>query len=133
MYKHIFILLIFCTISCQINKPENNSSIDKKSINLKENQEILSGKITRKQFTNKGGRKPKGIYDYYFKWKEEKRFIKTVKGAGGMTKDQLEPYLNKNVEVIITLREGSWDTDPTSDFPVQSRGGKYVIIYEIVK
>lgn len=130
MYKYIFIILFFCFISCQANKQKSHSTND---IILKENQEILLGKITRKQFINKGGRKPKGVYDYYFKWNGNNRFIKTVKGAGGMTKDELEPYLNKKVEVVAVLREGSWDSDPTLDFPVQSRGGEYVIIYEIIK
>lgn len=133
MNPTIFILItfLFLAISCQSNQMQEKNHESKTTFILKEDQQILKGKITRKQFINKGNRKVKGVYDYYFEWGNHRRFIKTVKGAGGMTKDELTPFLNKKVEVVILLTEGSWDTDPTLDFPVQSRGGEYVIVYEV--
>lgn len=132
MNKIILITILFLPISCQSNRLKEKSSEPKTSVILEEEQKILKGKITKKQFINKGNRKVKGVYDYFFEWGSHRKFIKTVKGAGGMTKDELTPFLNQKVEVVILLTEGSWDTDPTLDFPVQSRGGKYVIIYKIL-
>lgn len=133
MKQIIFIITLFILNSCQLNQLNQNSNSSTTNIKLKENQQILKGKITRKQFTNKGGRKVTDVYDYFFEWGNNRRFVKTVKGAGGMTKEELTPFLKQKVEVVILLTEGSWDTDPTLDFPVQSRGGEYAIIYKIIE
>ncbi len=99
---------------------------------LQDSYPIVEGKIIRKQFKNKGGKEPEGVYDYYFEMKEETKFIKTVSGTGGMAKKELESYLDKKIKAKVIFNSGSLDSDPTLDYPVQSRGGDYVIIYKII-
>lgn len=99
-----------------------------------EHQE-LEGKIIKSVQVNKAGRKLK-TYDLFFRTGKEQYYIKSREQT--VSRKELESLLKENkdgsyesgtVRVHGEIKNGLWDTD---DPKVQSRVGKYILIYKIV-
>jgi len=96
---------------------------------FKEDTLILKGRLVEVPFVNKGGRKF-NFSELFFKTAEEQYFIKLRDGK--VLRKDLEKYLDKNIQLKVILREGTWDTS-AGDPPAQSRIGKYLVVLEIIK
>lgn len=94
----------------------------------KEQGSVYEGKITGKPFVNKVGKENPKIVDLYFETNGESYFIKFIES--GVKRDEILRYVDKGLQIRGIQGEGLWDSD---DPNVQSRVGKYVVIYEIVK
>ncbi len=130
--KDFFLFIFAGIVGCTPASKRLGQTDNPEFPELAEQEIILKGKIAKKQFINKGGRKVDGVFDLFFDTGAKRYFIKTFKASGGLTKEELKPFYGKKVQARLILTEGSWDTDPAVDFPVQSRGGEYVIIKEIL-
>jgi hypothetical protein len=91
---------------------------------------ILKGKIIKNTFKNKANREYKNITELYIKTEKETYFIKFRDGK--VLRKDLEKYVDKDVQLKVILREGTWDTS-AGDPPAQSRIGKYLVVLEIIK
>ncbi len=92
----------------------------------------LQGKIVQRSFINKRGKVIPDVFDLYLEQCDGTRiFIKTIVDSGGMTKEELLPYLNQSVTVQASPMNGELDSSPNLDYPVQSRIGGYLLIHSI--
>ncbi len=60
------------------------------------------------------------IQDYFIKFCESK-----------ITKEDLEPFVNKVISAHVEIKNGNWDICPDDLQEMQSRVGPYIIIKEI--
>ncbi len=94
--------------------------------------ENVTAEIVSKPFINKRGNP--GQLEFYVRRSIQDYFIKFCESQ--VTKEELESVFEKSESRIVALeieiiRKGSWDT--CDEFPVQSRGGDYVIIHKIIE
>ena len=110
---------------------DDKKIVDDEVIEKSENTEEvleLSGQIKKVQFRNKAGRLIEGVYDVYFVHQDEELFIKFFEG--NVLRTDIDEYLGKNLTVKASIKEGLLDTN---DENIQSRIGKYIVLYEIVE
>jgi hypothetical protein len=110
--------------------PSNAKILTRYSMNeLTNDTLILKGKIIKNTFKNKANREYKNITELYLKTEKETYFIKFRDGK--VLRKDLEKYVNKDVQLKVILREGTWDTS-AGDPEAQSRIGKYLVVLEII-
>lgn len=96
------------------------------------NHQILTGQIVKKQFINKGG-KPSGFYEYYLRCSIQDYFIKFCES--NITKTDIDA-LNLSefdaISVEAEIKNGEWDICSGDSQYMQSRIGKYVVVYKLI-
>lgn len=85
---------------------------------------ILRGKIIKKEFVNKKGKKIPSTFDFFLKVGEEEFFIKVCEGK--IPAGELLKLEEKILSFRLVMRKGEWDR--CTDDPAQSRIGNYAII-----
>ncbi|MBI3133179.1 MAG: hypothetical protein HYZ14_00745 [Bacteroidetes bacterium] len=88
----------------------------------------VEAKVIYEPFVNKAGKLIEGVGDYFLVYDNQNWFIKF--SAGSVLREDIAKLKDQTATFSLAEMEGLWDTD---DPNVQSRIGKYVIIYEIVK
>jgi hypothetical protein len=86
----------------------------------------VEAKVTYQPFVNKAGKTIEGAGDYFLVYEGEEWFIKF--SEGNVLREDVAKYLDQTAHFTLVEREGLWDTD---DPKVQSRIGKYVVVYLI--
>ena len=94
--------------------------------------QTLNGQIVKKEFINKAG-KGSGFYEYYLRCSIQDYFIKFCESD--ITKKDIDA-LNlgefDGISVEAEILEGTWDICPNDPQEMQSRIGKYVVIYKVL-
>lgn len=94
--------------------------------------QTLNGQIVKKEFINKAG-KGSGFYEYYLRCSIQDYFIKFCESD--ITKKDIDA-LNlgefDGISVEAEILDGTWDICPEDPQEMQSRIGKYVVIYKIL-
>ncbi len=95
-----------------------------------EPSEYTRCQVVEKPFVNKIG-EPSEVKELYLRCSVADYYIKFCEST--VSRKDLEPYLNKGIQVKMEIREGSWDICPEDSEFAQSRIGQYVVIKEIRK
>ena len=126
MLKFATIFLILCSfIACETSKISSNS-MEKKSQDS--DKFIISGQIVEKSFIKKNGQSA-GFSELYFRASVQDYFIKFCES--NITKNDLEPFVDKVVTVHAEIKDGSWDICEDDPAEMQSRIGAYMVVKEL--
>lgn len=115
----LIILPLFFGCSSTKNSAETNDFSDS-------NYKIVDAKVISEQFVNKGGKEIKGVFDCFLEYEGKSMFIKFMDSK--VSFEEIEPLIGKTATFKISELEGLWDTN---DNNIQSRIGKYVVIWSI--
>ena len=122
-YIILFLTSIVIIFSCRTSK--------EKIMQKNENHQILNGQVIKKEFINKAG-KSLGYYEYYLRCSIQDYFIKFCESD--VTKTEIDT-LNLSefdaVSVEAEIKDGNWDICPNDPQNIQSRIGRYVVIYKL--
>lgn len=76
-------------------------------------------------FSNKIGEES-DIKELYLRCSVQDYFIKFCESA--VTREELEPYINKGIKIKMNVVDGNWDICPDDFQDMQSRTGRYAVI-----
>jgi len=127
MKKLIYILLITLISSC--NNSKDVISTQSKGLSMSDAKpNIYNCQLIEKEFVNKGG-KITTFKELYLRCSVQDYFIKLCES--NLTRDELEPYINKGISVEVEIKDGLWDHCSENEAEVQSRMGTYIVIKSI--
>lgn len=84
-------------------------------------------KVSYVPFVNKAGKEIDGAGDFFLVYEGQEWFIKF--SAGNVMREDVEKLVDQTARFSLAEQEGLWDTDNPE---VQSRVGKYVVLFEIL-
>ena len=122
----LIISVTFFLIACSTTKPVNKKPQGLQMSDAKPN--IYNCQLIEKEFVNKGG-KITTFKELYLRCSVQDYFIKLCES--NLTRDELEPYINKGISVEVEIKDGLWDHCSENVAEVQSRMGTYVVIKSI--
>ena len=133
-FIRIFSIGILFLTSCKApiaenpeEKPtESNRTMEKR---LKSpDDKSMTGHIVEKPFVNKIN-EPTRVMELYFRASIQDYFIKFCESE--LTREELEPFIDKAVAVNADIVDGEWDNCDGIDMQ-QSRMGRYMIIKKLL-
>ena len=125
--------ILFLT-SCKAPIPENHEEKPTESNRTMEKRlkspddKSMTGHIVEKPFVNKVNQ-PTGVMELYFRASIQDYFIKFCESE--LTREELEPFIDKAVTVNADVVDGEWDNCDGIDMQ-QSRMGRYMIIKKLL-
>lgn len=146
MLKYLYFFSLIFLLSCNTSKKADNNNnegkvqieqTDPSNITKEKNTssiKTISAPIIMKNFYSKKGEMT-DIKEYYVQQSVQDYFIKFCESD--ITSKELKEALDQQEDMIKTLtlrveiKEGLWDQ--CEDYEVQSRMGKYMVIYEIIE
>lgn len=87
--------------------------------------EFTYAELIEVNFSNKIGEASE-LKELYLRCSVQDYFIKFCES--GVTRAQLEPFVNKGIKVKMTVVDGNWDICPGDFQDMQSRTGRYAVI-----
>lgn len=136
--KLMVMLVVGCAVTACATKRENNDSMGLSSSLSAEDSALQSqvsaviktveARVMYEPFVNKAGVLVEGVGDYFLVYNDLHWFIKFTDGT--VLREDIAKLKDQTAKFVVMEKEGLWDTD---DPNVQSRVGKYVGIYEIIK
>lgn len=137
MFKILGSIVIVLCFACNGSRSVyQKNDLMKREESKNEIKDTISAPVVRKASMNKAG-KSMGADDFYVQRSVQDYFIKFCEG--NVSKDILERKLAeqkgliKSLKMVVSFREGEWDSCPGQDEQVQSRIGNYIIIHEILE
>ena len=116
----IFVSLFSCSIKPVVEetKTETMEHISPKKV---------EAKVIYVPFVNKAGKEIDGAGDFFLVYEGQEWFIKF--SAGNVMREDVEKLVDQTARFSLAEQEGLWDTDNPE---VQSRVGKFVVLFEIL-
>ncbi len=125
-------VILSISFSCSNQKIDEDNSEKNGTSMTKSPQDpdkfVITGHILEKEFIIKNG-VSSGIMELYFRASIQDYFIKFCESK--ITKEDLEPFVNKVISAHVEIKNGNWDICPDDPQEMQSRVGPYIIIKEI--
>ncbi|MBL7897658.1 MAG: hypothetical protein JNJ99_03905 [Crocinitomicaceae bacterium] len=87
----------------------------------------VEAKVIYVPFVNKAGKEIDGAGDFFLVYEGQEWFIKF--SAGNVMREDVEKLVDQTARFSLAEQEGLWDTDNPE---VQSRVGKFVVLFEIL-
>lgn len=136
-YSLLIIALLFSTGCHSTNTPTGSmKELNKtKDISSSGNKVVFACPIVKKVFVKKNGQ-PTDRYDYYLQRSVQDYFIKFCESE--VSREELENHLKsqegpiKTVRVEVEFKTGAWDDCDDQEVEVQSRIGKYAVLFQII-
>jgi hypothetical protein len=97
---------------------------------IKQDTLIMTGIIHKRPFVDKMDQEHYDVMDYWFKTDEEDYFIKLSESE--INSGSLNKYIDKTARLKYIVKYGEWDSTGKELIPVQSRVGKYIVVFKLI-